>query len=111
MIHNLPASITIAVVMVAIMTTAGCTWVKPESGAEQVRLLSADQASGCQRLGQTTTSVRDRVGGVQRKPGKVADELTTLARNSAFEMGGDAIVADSPVRDGQQRFIIYRCRA
>jgi hypothetical protein len=111
MTRSKPVSITIFVVVIAIMTTAGCTWVKPESGAEQVRVLSAEQVSGCQRLGQTTTSVRDRVGGVQRKPGKVADELATLARNSAFEMGGDTIVADSPVRDGQQRFIIYRCKS
>ena len=89
----------------------GCTWVKTDPGAEQVRLASANEVRQCQRLGQTTVSVRDRVSGVQRRPGRVADELADLARNSAVEMNGDTIVADGPVVDGQRRFSVYRCRS
>ena len=89
--------------------TAACTWVKTEPGAERVQLLSANQVAQCERLGQTTTSVRDRVAGVQRRATQVEDELTDLARNSAIEMGGNTLVADGPVRDGQRRFTIWRC--
>lgn len=89
---------------------SGCTWVRTEPGAEQVRVADANAVRQCERLGQTTVSLRDRVGAVQRRPGRVADELTVLGRNSAVEIGGDTIVADGPVQDGQRRFIIYRCR-
>ncbi len=87
----------------------GCTWVKPEAGADEVAVRSAAQVGQCERIGQTTTSVRDRVAAVQRSPGKVEEELETLARNSAAELGGNIIVADGPVRDGQRRFLIYTC--
>jgi len=96
----------------AILTTlvGGCTWVELQSGAESVELRSASAVHSCERLGRTTTSVRERVGAFQRSPGKVEEELANLARNSALELGGDTIVADGPVRDGEQRFLIYRCR-
>lgn len=90
---------------------AGCNWVKLERGAEGVRLVSASQVLNCERLGTTTTSVKSRVAGVERNPEKVAAELADLARNSAWDMNGDTIVADGPVRDGEQRFVIYRCRS
>lgn len=91
--------------------TAGCSWVQLERGAEGVRLVQPSHALNCERLGTTTTSVRSRVAGVERDPDKVAAELADLARNSAWELNGDTIVADGPPRDGEQRFIIYRCRS
>lgn len=91
------------------LVLGGCTWVKTDPGAERVKLASASEVRQCQRLGQTTVSVRDRVSGVQRRAERVADELADLARNSALELGGDTIVADGPVRDGQRRFNVYRC--
>lgn len=86
-----------------------CTWVQPEPGAEQIRLLEPHQVSGCEHLANTTVSVRDRVAGVQRSPGKVEEELATLARNSALDVNGDTIVPDGPVRDGRRQYIIYYC--
>ena len=47
---------------------------------------------------------------VQRKPGKVAEELERLARNEAAELGGDRIVALGPVRDGQRSYAVFACR-
>ena len=88
---------------------SACTWVRTEPGAEQVEQRAAGQVRGCERLGHTTTSVRDRVAAVQRRATRVEDELADLARNSAVEMGGNVIVPDGPVRDGQRRFAIYRC--
>lgn len=89
---------------------SGCTWVRTDPGAERVQVAESHEVRGCERLGQTTVSLRDRVGAVQRRPGRVADELAVLGRNSAAEIGGDTIVADGPVEDGQRRFSIYRCR-
>ncbi len=91
------------------VSLGACTWVKPEPDAAGIELRQANAVGDCQRLGQTTTSVRDRVAAIQRSPGRVEEELETLARNSAVDLGGNVIVADGPVRDGQRRFLIYRC--
>ncbi|TVQ29846.1 MAG: DUF4156 domain-containing protein [Wenzhouxiangella sp.] len=95
--------------LVLCLGASACTWVKPEPGAGHVAVKDSSQVTHCERLGQTTTSVRDRVAAVQRKPGRVEEELETLARNSALDLGGDTIVPDGPVRDGQRRFLVYRC--
>ncbi|NBB92957.1 MAG: DUF4156 domain-containing protein [Gammaproteobacteria bacterium] len=95
----------------AVVLTAGCTWVKLERGAEGVRLVQPSMVTNCERLGTTTTSVRDRVAGVERSPGRIEAELADLARNSAWELNGDTIVADGPIEDGQRRYVIYRCRS
>ena len=88
---------------------SACTWVQPEPGAGRIALLAPPDALDCQRLGQTTVSVRDRVAGVQRSPSQVAEELRTLARNSAIELGGNAIVEEEMVDTSKQRFGIYYC--
>lgn len=98
-----------AMIVLVSLIVSGCTWVKDEAGAEAVQLRTAEQVRTCERLGQTTVSVRDRVAGVQRKPGKVEEELETLARNSAIELGGNTIVVDGPVRDGQRRYSVWQC--
>ena len=46
---------------------------------------------------------------VPRGSEKVQDELVDLARNEAGVMGGNAIVADSSIEDGRQRFVVYSC--
>ncbi len=104
---NLPSKCVLLGLSVALV--GACTWVQPESGATQVRLLEPHQVTNCEHLANTTVSVRDRVGAVQRSPGKVEEELTTLARNSALDVNGDAIVPDGPVRDGRRRYTIYYC--
>lgn len=100
---------TLLPAMLVAAFVTGCTWVKTEPGAERVRLAMSNEVAQCERLGQTTVSLRDRVGAVQRRPGRVAEELAVLGRNSAVEIGGDTIVPDGPVQDGQRRFNIYRC--
>lgn len=100
---------SVCVPLVIGLGLSGCTWVKPEVGADDVLVRTAAQVGQCERIGQTTTSVRDRVAAVQRSPGRVEEELETLARNSAVELGGNTLVADGPVRDGQRRFLIYTC--
>jgi len=88
---------------------SACTWVQPEPGTQAITLLDPPDALECRRLGQTTVSVRDRVAGVQRSPSQIAEELATLARNSAVDLGGNAIVEEEIIDPGKQRFGIYRC--
>lgn len=92
------------------LTAAGCTWVESRPGAERILIAEPGQVADCTHQGTTRASVRDRVMAVQRKPGKVAEEIETLARTSAMEMGGDTLVPIGPVRDGAREFIVYKCR-
>lgn len=102
--------VVLASVALTIAGTIGaCTWVETRPGAENIVIAEPGQVADCTRQGTTRASVRDRVAGVQRKPGKVAEEIEALARTSAMEMGGDALVPIGPVRDGAQEFIVYKC--
>jgi hypothetical protein len=104
----MPRTITAALLIP--LALAGCAWVSLSEEAESVRVADADQVSDCRRIGETSVRVRDRVAAVQRKPGKVAEELERLARNEAAELGGDRIVALGPVRDGQRSYAVFACR-
>jgi len=94
----------------AVLGLGACSWVDLSPGGEQVDVMNQEQAADCERVGQTTSQVLDRVGFVDRSPEKLAEELKTLARNEAAGMGGDAIVAATEITDGRQRFTVYRCR-
>jgi hypothetical protein len=89
--------------------TGACTWVEPTANAENVVVVEARHVTQCERLGVTSASVRDRVGFIDRSESRVAEELATLAKNSAVTMGGDTLVANSGIVDGSQEFIVYRC--
>lgn len=93
----------------AALFVAGCTWVKPEPGAQAVSIRTASEITECEARGETSVSVRHRVAAIERKAGKVSDELDTLARNSATEMGANVIVPLGPVRDGKRSYGVYRC--
>lgn len=87
-----------------------CTWVKTTPGGEAVRVAQASEVGNCIRKGEVNVSLKSRVGGFERKPGKVATELATLARNEAATMGANAVVAETPVKDGRQQFGAYQCQ-
>ena len=96
-------------IVLVIGLALGCSWVKPTEQAGGVRLATEAEISGCDRIGKTTSSVADSIGPFSRGQGRVAEELATLARNEAAEMGGDAVAPESAVEDGRQVFGIYRC--
>lgn len=96
-------------ILVTVATMGGCAWVETRPGAERIMIAEPGEVADCTRQGTTRASVRDRVMGVQRKAGKVAGEIEALARTSAMEMGGDALVPIGPVRDGAREFIVYKC--
>jgi hypothetical protein len=88
---------------------SGCTWVKLTDAGANVRLANAADVSQCQRVGTASARTADRVL-LQRHPDKVTEELIVLASNQAADIGGDTIVAEGPPRDGQQTYVVYRCR-
>ena len=100
------------VLSVAVCAAAlhACTWVKTTPEGQGVRVASAAEVIACERKGKVTVSVKSRVSSVERKPTKVATELATLARNEGALLGGDTVVAESPVAEGRQVFGVYRCQ-
>lgn len=88
---------------------SACQWVKPTEGATHVSLVKHAHIVNCEKLGLTTSTVKARIGIVRRKEAEVVDDLVALAKNEATELGGDTIVAQGPLQEGQQAFEIYRC--
>lgn len=91
------------------LSLAACTWVKPTPEGEKVQVLTADEAKSCIDIGKTTASLMAKVAGIERSQTKVKYELLTLARNSAANMGGNAIVPVTEIVDGKQSFRVYKC--
>ena len=88
---------------------AGCTWVQPIDTSTSVALTTADEVQNCERLGTTTSTVKDQIGWLNRSEERVATELLTLAQNSAYTMGGNTLVASAEPMGGSQHFVIYTC--
>lgn len=103
-------SVVRSLIVVSLLSLAGCTFVKPSEQAVGVRVGAAADVVNCQRLGQTTVSTLAKVAGLPRYESSIQDELNTLARNSGANMGGDTVVPAAPQKEGNQTFIIYRCR-
>lgn len=96
---------------IAAALLSACTWVEPTPEGATVTVAQAEHVRDCERKGEVVSILKSRIAGVERKPGKVAKELETLARNEGALMGGDTVVAESGVRDGRQTFGVYRCRS
>ncbi len=98
-------------ILAASMTAVlgGCSFVTVDPGAEEVLVLEAERTKDCERLGQTRVSVATSIGFIKRGKPAISDNLETLARNSAAEMGGDTITAESEVSDGKRTFGIFDC--
>ena len=88
---------------------AGCATPKLSTGGDKIRVLSPDEVSTCRELGKTTASVLNKVVGINRPLESIEEELETLSRNSASNMGGDTIVPLTVVEDGQRTFQVYKC--
>jgi hypothetical protein len=88
---------------------AGCSHVQLEPAGQSVRRLGAQEAPACERLGTTRVKVLSKVLFFDRSETKMAEELTTLARNAAGDMGGNAVIAEGGIQGGKQVFGVYRC--
>lgn len=101
--------ITIYAIPFLLLSLTACTWVTLTAEGEKVRVLSVDEVTHCQLLGRTTSNTAAEVAGVRRHDKAIQHELLTLARNSAVNLGGDTIVAETEMLDGKQTFKVYRC--
>ena len=88
---------------------AGCASPKLNTGGEKIRVLSPAEVTSCRELGKTTSSVMNSVAGIDRAEESIAEELETLSRNSAANLGGDTIVPLTVVENGQRTFLVYKC--
>lgn len=94
----------------AVALLHACTWVKPTEAGAGVVVGQASTVVACKHVSTITTTVKHQVGSMPRKPVKVTEELTTLARNEAAIRGGDTIVAKAPASGGSMSFDVYRCK-
>lgn len=99
-----------AIAIVSAAFASGCTWVHMAPGASSVRVLGAGAApAGCEKRGEISVSVKDRLGFYERNDLRVREELETLARNEGPGLSADTIQPLDVPRDGSQRFAAYRC--
>jgi hypothetical protein len=97
-----------ALLFTASFTLSSCTYVRLTPEGENVAVLTQGEVADCVRTGTTTVEVLDKVV-INRNSDRVAQELRTLARNRAADRG-DAIVPSSAGEDGEQSFVVFRCR-
>lgn len=86
------------------------SWVQltPE-GAAVTLVGDAAKVSPCTRVGRANVQTLGKIAGVERGGQRLQDELLTLARNEAADLGGDTVVPESLITDGRQVFGVYRC--
>lgn len=101
--HRLTAIVSIVLLL------SSCSTVPLTEGGKKVRVLAPDEVSTCKKLGKTNTSVTATALGIPRPPETIAQELASIGRNSASNMGGDTIVALTVIAEGRQTFVIYKC--
>ncbi len=87
----------------------GCNLVPITPEGEAVRVITADEAKQCERLGKTTVRVLAKVLFVSRRETTMSEELLTLARNAAVGMDGNSVAPESPIAEGSQSFGVHRC--
>lgn len=102
-----PTLLATSILSCALVT--GCTWAEPTELASSVSLIEQSAVQGCERLGTTTSSVKDQIGWFNRGEEKVSSELATLAQNAAASMGGNSIAIAGEAIEGAQQFIVYAC--
>ncbi len=102
-------SIKRSIIILLALYMAACTWVDLSPQGEKVRVLEASEVTACERVGKTTVTTAAKVAVLERHDDKVESELSSLARNSAVNLGGDTVVAIGNPVDGRQVFEVYRC--
>ncbi|WP_028302725.1 DUF4156 domain-containing protein [Oceanospirillum maris] len=106
---NTKSLIKVGVLLSGLALVSACSWVKPVEGSDQVALVKQMNVAGCQKLGHTVSFVKDKVAGLTRNQETVLEELITLGKNQAVDMGGDTIVQTDAAEEGKIGFDIYKC--
>ena len=86
------------------------SFVKLESGAEEIKLISVDEASTCEQLGKVDVKVLAKLGAIKRNKEKQEEEASVLARNSAKDFAANAVAPLNDIsEEGKQVYLIYKC--
>jgi Domain of unknown function (DUF4156) len=96
------------VLVVSAMVASACSWVKVSEAGKQVHILPASRVADCVKIGTISTSVKDKIIGIERNNDKVRTELDRLARDQAVLMNANSLVR-AAIKDGEGSYIAYRC--
>jgi Domain of unknown function (DUF4156) len=89
---------------------SACTFVKMAPGGDAVKVAAIGKdLSACEKRGDISVSVKDRLGPYERDNLRVKDELEVLARNEAPGLKADTVQAVAEVMDGAQKWRAFRC--
>jgi hypothetical protein len=97
--------LSIAILLLAL---TGCNWVGVTTEGVEVSLVEATEVGNCTRIAQTRSKTLSRFI-FQRGAKTLQEELVSLARNDAGGLGGNTIVAESSITEGEQVFGVYTC--
>ena len=86
-----------------------CTWVKVTDAGSAVTVSDAVPDAACRRVGGVTASTRATLGGSTRNEEKITEELHTLARNEAANLGANVVVPASEIVSGRREYDAYLC--
>jgi hypothetical protein len=95
--------------LLAVALCGGCTWVALSEEGKNVRLISNNEVSTCERVGNTKARVPRKVWIVPRPNGAVQAELETLARNEGGKIGGNTVTPMGAEKDGERKYAVYVC--
>lgn len=97
--------------MLFTLSLLGCSnqLIKVKEGADLVKLVESSDVSSCEDKGVVTVSVLTKVGFFSRSVEAVEDNLVKLARNSALDVGGNAIVKGEMPEFGKRSFSVFHC--
>ena len=100
----------LTIVVVSLGLLSACSFVKMGPGGDAVKVAAIGKdLSACEKRGDITVSVKDRLGPYERDVLRVKDELEVLARNEAPGLKADTVQAIAEVNDGSQKWRAYRC--
>ncbi len=72
-------------------------------------MVGAEELAGCRNVGSVHVSVIDKLEQLQQAENGVSTELLALAKQSARQLGGNAIVEMTDITDGSQSFEAFHC--
>ena len=96
--------------IVSCTVLGACSWNRSADMESRVRFVTDKEIDGCRKVGVTHVSVVDRLETLDQVEGGVAAELKALARNSAVQLGGNAVVQMSEINQGSQTFAVFSCQ-
>lgn len=99
------------ILMMAGLIISACTWVELSEEGKSIRVVSMADVKTCKKVGTVNVALKHQIAGFDRNAEKVKRELENLARNTTvrLELDGDSIVPISEIKEGKQRFAVYKC--